>query len=288
MGLSAMTSSASICSVMRMMPSSAVSAEPARPVTMRAASTGPSSRISDNATAGPRNASDPKRESVKKICSPSTIPVKAPVNKMISSERKPMKLMRSTKAQNFSGGVTIAPRAASRKVPNRPSDATIEIPHPPSRSSGRRPAGIAGSPHLLRQETAHRSLHVLVARVDPDGAQPAQHRPRAVDVIDAPAAVPRPVVALRAANEVDGTVDGLQIARVAERAEQLQPAAREVLRGRIHQRAVVGEGDVVEVEAVVFGVERRPAAPPLLPPQAPAPPPPLGQPPPAGGPAAAL
>src|SRR2546426_10574784 len=112
---------------MRMMPSSAVSAEPARPVTMRAASTGPSSRISDNATAGPRNASDPKRESVKKICSPSTIPVKAPVNKMISSERKPMKLMRSTKAQNFSGGVTIAPRAASRK---RSEEHTSELQSP--------------------------------------------------------------------------------------------------------------------------------------------------------------
>ena len=36
-----MTVSASICSVIRMMPSSAVSAEPARPVTIRAAQHGP-------------------------------------------------------------------------------------------------------------------------------------------------------------------------------------------------------------------------------------------------------
>ena len=90
MGDSAMTVSASICSVMRMMPSSAVSAEPARPVTMRAERTGPSSRMIVSATAGPRNASEPKRDSVKKICSPSTMPVKAPVSRMISSERKPM------------------------------------------------------------------------------------------------------------------------------------------------------------------------------------------------------
>ena len=65
MGFSAITVSASICSVMRMMPISAVSAEPARPVTISAESTGPSSRMSDSATAGPRNASEPKRESVK-------------------------------------------------------------------------------------------------------------------------------------------------------------------------------------------------------------------------------
>ena len=49
-----MTSSASICSVIRMMPISAVRAEPARPVTKTAQSTGPSSRMSDSATAGPR------------------------------------------------------------------------------------------------------------------------------------------------------------------------------------------------------------------------------------------
>src|SRR5438034_650991 len=36
-----------------MMPISAVSADPARPVTISAASTGPSSRISESATAGP-------------------------------------------------------------------------------------------------------------------------------------------------------------------------------------------------------------------------------------------
>jgi len=70
-----------------MMPISAVSAEPARPVTMRAERTGPSSRMSESATAGPRNASEPNRDSVRKIWSPRTIPVKAPVRRMISSER---------------------------------------------------------------------------------------------------------------------------------------------------------------------------------------------------------
>src|SRR5439155_92908 len=82
-----------------------------------------------------------EHESVRKICKPSTIPVKAPVNKMISSERKPMKLMRSTNAQNVSGGVTIATTAPPRKAPNRPSELTRSIVQPPRRSSGRRTAG---------------------------------------------------------------------------------------------------------------------------------------------------
>ena len=50
---------ASICSVMFMMPISAVMALPARPVTISAESTGPSSRISESATAAPSIPSDP-------------------------------------------------------------------------------------------------------------------------------------------------------------------------------------------------------------------------------------
>ena len=59
MGLTAIVSRASICSVIRMMPISAVMAEPARPVTIRADSTGPSSRIMLSATAEPSNPSAP-------------------------------------------------------------------------------------------------------------------------------------------------------------------------------------------------------------------------------------
>ena len=44
---------ASICSEMRMMPISALMLDPARPMSMMAVSTGPSSRTRDRATATP-------------------------------------------------------------------------------------------------------------------------------------------------------------------------------------------------------------------------------------------
>jgi len=65
-------------------------------------------------------------------------------------------------------------------------------------------------------------------------------------------------VALRVAEEVDGALGGLEVLPVAERAEKLEPAARQVLRRGIEQRPVVGEGDVVEIEAIVVGVEGSP------------------------------
>ena len=49
-GLTAMVTSASICSVMRMLPSSAAIALPARAATMSAANTGAISRVSETAT----------------------------------------------------------------------------------------------------------------------------------------------------------------------------------------------------------------------------------------------
>ena len=62
-----------------MIPISAAIAEPARPVTISAVSTGPSSRISDSETIGPRRASEPTLRSVGNPCKASTIPVKVPV-----------------------------------------------------------------------------------------------------------------------------------------------------------------------------------------------------------------
>ena len=99
-----MTVSASICSVIFMIPISAVRAEPARPVTKTAQSTGPSSRISESATAGPRKASEPKRDRVRKTCRPRTMPVKAPVSTTMVSDRKPMKLIRSSRRPSLNGG----------------------------------------------------------------------------------------------------------------------------------------------------------------------------------------
>src|SRR4030095_6371698 len=60
MGDNAITVRASICSVMRMMPISAVKAEPASPVTNTAQRTGPSSRMRASAPAGPGEALGPE------------------------------------------------------------------------------------------------------------------------------------------------------------------------------------------------------------------------------------
>ena len=59
MGLTAMVSRASNCSVIRMMPISAVTADPARAETMMPVSTGPISRMRLRATAEPRAPSEP-------------------------------------------------------------------------------------------------------------------------------------------------------------------------------------------------------------------------------------
>ena len=53
MGFAAMTERASICSVTRIVPSSAAMAEPARAVTISDVSTGPSSLVIPNATVEP-------------------------------------------------------------------------------------------------------------------------------------------------------------------------------------------------------------------------------------------
>src|SRR5437867_9067117 len=62
---------------------------------------------------------------------------------------------------------------------------------------------------LMALEPPDRALHVLVTRILADGREPAQHGPRAVDVVHAPASVPRPVVALRVAQELDRALDRL-------------------------------------------------------------------------------
>src|SRR4030095_10561602 len=123
--------------------------------------------------------------------------------------------------------------------------------------AGLAPAAIAV---LMALEPADRALDVLVARVDADRGEPAEHRPRAVEVVHAPAAVPRTVVALRMAQEIDRTLSGLEVFPIAERAQTLEPAPGQVFGRRVEQGAVVGERDVVQIDAIVVGVERAPAA----------------------------
>ena len=93
------------------------------------------------------------------------------------------------------------------------------------------------------------------------GVERAQRGPRAVDVVHAPAAVPAAVLLLLFHEIGDAALHDL--AGVAGRAELRQhgdAARRHVGRRRIEQRAVIGEGDVVEIVISVIGVERAPAA----------------------------
>src|SRR5580765_8500206 len=123
-------------------------------------------------------------------------------------------------------------------------------------------AGLAPAPVaiLMALEPADRPLDVFVARIHADGGEPAQHRPRAVDVVHAPPAVPRAVVSLSMAQEIDRALGRLEVLPVAQGTEELQPAPGQVLGGRIEQGTVVRERDVVQVEPIVVGVERAPAA----------------------------
>src|SRR5262245_34484612 len=51
--------------------------------------------------------------------------------------------MRSRNARSLNGGVTRAPSASPKKIPNRPSESTTAIVQPPTRSKGRS-AGATG------------------------------------------------------------------------------------------------------------------------------------------------
>src|SRR5262245_14715102 len=130
-GLSAITVSASICSVIRMTPISAASADPARPVTMSAASTGPSSRTSAIATNGPTKASDPTRCSISMPWSPRTIPVNAPVRRMTDIERRPTNQIRWSAWRALNGGTTAHRSASARNTPKRPRAERVSRPKRP-------------------------------------------------------------------------------------------------------------------------------------------------------------
>src|SRR2546429_132242 len=144
-----------------------------------------------------------------------------------------MKLIRSINAQNLNGGVRITP--AARLAP-------------------------AAVPVLPLLEPTHRPLDVLVAQILADRAEPPEDGPGAVDIVHAPAPVPRPVVPLRVAEEVERALRRLEVTAVAERAEELEATPGQVFGRRVEQGAVVGEGNVVEVEPLVVGIEGRPAA----------------------------
>ncbi len=75
-----MVAIASICSVTRMLPSSAAIALPARAVTMIALNTGAISRVSETATTPPTRPSALKARSAAVVWSARTMPLKVPVS----------------------------------------------------------------------------------------------------------------------------------------------------------------------------------------------------------------
>src|SRR5262249_21098610 len=95
-------------------------------------------------------------------------------------------------------------------------------------------AGVVGAPTrlapasvriLVRLQPAHGALDVFLIEALPDRFETPEHRPRAVDVVHAPAAEPRAVVPLRAADEGERAAHRLEVAPIAERAHQLESAA---------------------------------------------------------------
>ncbi len=89
MGSAPSAAMASICSVTRIEPSSAVMPEPMRPPTVSAVSTGPSSRKSVNTTTLPTVCWMPKRAMKKANCRVITSPAKTAVRVAMESERAP-------------------------------------------------------------------------------------------------------------------------------------------------------------------------------------------------------
>jgi hypothetical protein len=85
--------SASICSVTRIVPSSAAMPEPTRPETISPVSTGPSSRQIESATIVPTRSCALKRLKPVVVCSARTAPVKIAVISTIGSELTPRHLL---------------------------------------------------------------------------------------------------------------------------------------------------------------------------------------------------
>ena len=85
-----MDASASICSVTRIVPSSAAIALPTRPASIVAASTGPSSRHIDMLISAPSRVSKPNALNCVYDCTASTMPMNVPVSATTGRLSTPM------------------------------------------------------------------------------------------------------------------------------------------------------------------------------------------------------
>src|SRR3989442_2892678 len=103
-------------------------------------------------------------------------------------------------ARTLNGGVTTAPSASPKKVPNRPSESTSAIVQPPTASNGRN-VGASGRSGM-RAAVDSQSPEVEILRVqvglqieDPREARPVPERilPRAIHQVRPPQGIETPL-----------------------------------------------------------------------------------------------
>jgi hypothetical protein len=144
--LTAIVSSASTCSVTRIVPSSVHIAEQARIVTIRPVKTGASSRVIVSATVGPTMLSALKSWNARADWWANTIPEKVPVRQTIRIEPTPTKSSCPKRLPSRYGGRTAQRNTCTPSVATPPRSVTplrmerARFPNASSRSPERFPA----------------------------------------------------------------------------------------------------------------------------------------------------
>src|SRR5271165_3713465 len=173
-------------------------------------------------------------------------------------QKRPSALKRGArKSRGFAGRPYAGRRYAGRRYAGRPYAGR---PY-----AGRAVIGIVAlAPAAVRILPAFQPLrgapHGGIVGADVRLRECRQHRPGAVYVIGAPAAEPRPVGLLLAAQVGNGAIQGGFVLWAADARQHRHDPRGDIARGRIEERAVIGERDLVEVVAGVVGVERGEAA----------------------------
>src|SRR5258705_10625403 len=114
---------------------------------------------------------------------------------------------------------------------------------------------------LDRDQPGHGLANRGILVVDLGGVERAQHRPRAVNVVHPPAAIPAPLRKLGPAQIGNARREHLAALRgLAKLGQHRDAAGGNVFGRRIEQRAVIGEWNIVEIIFEIVDVEGGPAA----------------------------
>src|SRR5262249_24991149 len=109
--------------------------------------------------------------------------------------------------------------------------------------------------HALEPVTAPQEPRLI--HVDVERPQSAQDLPGAVNVIDAPSAIPRPILLLVFANEIERLLDLRILDTVILVAKEFKNAGRNIGAFRIEHRVMVREWDLFQNALRAILVERR-------------------------------